>query len=151
MTALLALEGVLRTEEGDPIPEGFKLFRTLNDQYRMVIATNGTKAEALHWLKVNMLFGYADIIDNAVEYPGQDLRARQLAVLRSAGRVELLVDPDADRCADAVKSGVLALLFASPKFIRRVRQVPGWDVVTEELARQRELQAESQSTLNRWE
>ena len=40
-TALISLDGVLRTETGDPIHAGIKLFRVMNEHYRVVLATDG--------------------------------------------------------------------------------------------------------------
>ena len=39
-TALVALEGVLKTETGDPIPEVIKLYRILAEHYRVVITSD---------------------------------------------------------------------------------------------------------------
>jgi hypothetical protein len=141
MTALVSLDGVLRTEVGDPIHEGLKLYRVLVMSYRVVLATDGTKAEAEHWLRANMLTGYADLMDNTLAYSGQDLRDRQLQLCRSSGLVELFVDSDTDRIARAYASGVTSLMFAAPKFIRTKRQVKPWDELKTELESQKELRA----------
>jgi hypothetical protein len=141
MTVLLSLDGVLRTEVGDPIHEGLKLYRVLSMNYRIVLATDGTLQEADHWLRSNMVQGYADIYDNRMAFAGQDLRLRQLEVARASGAMELFVDADVDRCAKAYNSGVTALLFSSPKFIRTKREVRPWDEMKEEIERQKELRA----------
>lgn len=144
MTALVSLDGVLRTEVGDPIHEGLKLYRVLTTSYRTVIATDGTKEEAEHWLRGNMIVGYADIIDNTSAFQGQDLRMRQLGIVRTLGIVELFVDSDVDRCKTAYTNGVTSLLFASPKFVRTKRQVKPWDELKDEVEKQKELRAKLQ-------
>jgi len=141
MTALVSLDGVLRTEVGDPIHEGLKLFRVLVTSYRVVLATDGTKVEAEYWLRNNMISGYADILDNTYAYEGQDLRDRQLKLQRSSGAVELFVDSDTDRVARAYASGVTSLMFAAPKFIRTKRQVKPWEDLKTELENQKQLRA----------
>jgi hypothetical protein len=154
MTALVSLDGVLRTEVGNPIHEGLKLFRVLAPSYRVVLATDGTKMEAEHWLRSNMISGYADIIDNTSGYEGQDLRIRQLDIMKTLATVELFVDSDVDRCALAFKSGITSLLFASPKFVRTKRQVKPWEELKTELERQKEFRASlmlDDLSAHRWE
>jgi len=141
MTALISLDGVLRTEVGDPIHEGLKLFRVLITSYRTVLATDGTKEEAEHWLRSNLVSGYADILDNTLAYEGMDLRYRQLTIQRNLGKVELFVDSDVDRCAKAYANGVTTLMFSSPRFVRRKREVKPWDELKDELQKQKELKA----------
>ena len=141
MSVLMSVEGVLRTETGDPIHQGIKLFRTLSQSYRIVFATDGSKEEVEHWFRSNLITGYADIYDNKMAYEGQDLRLRHLAVLRTSGPVELLIDCDPDRCAKAYAGGTLTLLFAAPKFIRTKRTVKPWEDMKTELQRQKELTA----------
>ena len=153
MSILMALEGVLMTEVGDPIPEGLKLFRTLAINYRVVIASDQDLRKADYWLKTHFVAGYADILDSSYAYENMDLRERHIKHELTNGRVEFLVDPDADRCAYALSIGIPSLYFTTPKFVRTTREVKSWDVITDELQKQRERLAEADlgSNLNRWE
>jgi hypothetical protein len=152
-TALVALEGVLMTEVGDPIPEGIRLFRILAGSYRVVICSDLSQAMTEHWLRSNLIMGHGDVYDNRYFFEGQDLRSRQLAVAINGGRVSLFVDPDADRCAEAVSLGITALLFAAPKFVRTKRIVKPWEDVVNEIERQKLalLDAELGSSVKRYE
>ena len=152
-TALVALDGVLKTEVGDPIAEGVKLFRILAEHYRVIITSDLTPELTEHWLRTNLIVGYGDIYDNRYFFEGQDLRARQLAIAQAQGRVDLFVDPDADRCAHALSKGVPVILFAAPKFIRTTRQVKPWEDLSEEITRQRQalLDAHLGSNVKRFE
>lgn len=152
-TAFVALDGVLKTEIGDPIAEGVKLFRILAEHYRVIIASDLTPAQTEHWLRTNLIVGYGDIYDNRYFYEGQDLRCRQLAIAQAQGRVDLFVDPDADRCAYALSKGVPTMLFASPKFVRTIREVRPWEDLSEEVERQRQalLDANLGSNMKRFE
>lgn len=152
MTAFISLDGVLRTETGDPIHEGLKLFRTLVGSYRIALATDGTSDEAEHWLRANLLTGYAELYDNKLAYEGQDLRMRQLVLARPGG-VELFVDCDVDRCAYAINCGITTLLFVKPGFVRRKRKTKPWSSIKEEIEAQRDLKAKIvlDDNLNRWE
>jgi hypothetical protein len=136
-TALVSLEGVLMKENGDPIPEGVKLYRVLCEHYRIVLCSDMSQERTDHWLRSNLIVGYGDIYDNRYFFEGQDLRSRQLSIARSHGLVELFVDPDADRCAEALQLGVTTILFASPKFVRTVRKVRPWEDMKNEVERQK--------------
>jgi hypothetical protein len=142
MSIIFALEGVLRTETGDPIPEGIKLYRSLAPNYRIVIASDISKLATEHWLKTNFIVDYADVLDSSYSYEGMDLRERQLEYARTQGVIEMMIDGDADRCAHAVSVGVHALFFTAPKYVRRKREVRKWDDITDVLAKQREAVAE---------
>lgn len=142
MSILIALEGVLRTETGDPIQEGIKLYRALAPHYRMVICADIPGAMADHWLKTHFIADYSELLDTSFSYPNADLRERHLEYSRTQGVVEMLIDGDADRCAHAVSVGVHSLYFAAPKYVRRNREVRKWDDITTVLEKQRELVAE---------
>jgi len=144
MTVLIALEGVLKTEVGDPIPDGIKLFRVLATNYRVVFSSEQSKAQTEHWLKSNMILGYADVYDSSVFFHGQELRSRHIDVAKSVGKVELYIDADADFCAEALSKGIPAMMFAAPKFVRTTRNVKPWQDLTDEVERQKLALVETQ-------
>jgi hypothetical protein len=152
-TAFVALDGVLRTEVGDPIAEGVKLFRILAQHYRVIIASDQSPKQTDHWLRSNLIVGYGDIYDDRYFFEGQDLRNRQLAIAQAQGRVDLFVDPDADRCAYALSKGIPTMLFASPKFVRTSRDVRPWKDLADEVDNQRAalMAAELGSNVKRFE
>jgi hypothetical protein len=152
-TAFVALDGVLRTEVGDPIAEGVKLFRILAQHYRVIIASDQSPKQTDHWLRSNLIVGYGDIYDDRYFFEGQDLRNRQLAIAQAQGRVDLFVDPDADRCAYALSKGIPTMLFASPKFVRTSREVRPWKDLADEVENQRAalMAAELGSNVKRFE
>ena len=152
-TAFVALDGVLRTEVGDPIAEGVKLFRILAQHYRVIIASDQSPKQTDHWLRSNLIVGYGDIYDDRYFFEGQDLRNRQLAIAQAQGRVDLFVDPDADRCAYALSKGIPTMLFASPKFVRTSREVRPWQDLANEVDNQRAalMAAELGSNVKRFE
>jgi hypothetical protein len=152
-TALVALEGVLKTETGDPIPEGIQLYRILAEHYRVVITSDMSWKKTDHWLRSNLIVGYGDIYDDRYFFEGQDLRNRQLAIAQAQGRVDLFVDPDADRCAYALSKGIPTMLFASPKFVRTSREVRPWQDLADEVENQRAalMAAELGSNVKRFE
>ena len=152
-TALISLEGVLKTETGDPIQEGIKLYRILVDHYRVVICSDLSTDVTEHWLRNNLIIGYADIYDDRYFYEGQDLRARHLDMALARGKVSLFIDPDSDRCAYALSKNVTTVMFAEPKFVRTSRMVKPWEDLKTEIERQRDalLEAHIGSRINRFE
>ena len=148
-TALLALEGVLKTETGDPIAEGIRLFRILAGNYRVVITSDLSQAETEHWLKAHMIIGYADVYDNRMFFEGQDLRSRQLDIAMAAGKVDIFIDPDADYCAEALSKGIPSMMFAAPRFIRRTRSVKPWEDLKSEVERQKLALLDAQTNQNK--
>ena len=152
-TAFVAIDGVLRTEVGDPIEECVKLYRILAQHYRVIIASDQSPKQTDHWLRSNLIVGYGDIYDDRYFFEGQDLRARQLAIAQAQGRVDLFVDPDADRCAYALSKGIPTMLFASPKFVRTSREVRPWQDLADEVDNQRAalMAAELGSNVKRFE
>ena len=147
------MDGVLRTEVGDPIPQGLKLYDALAASGRVVLSTDGTREAAEHWLRLNLIKGYGDLLANDSAYEGEDLKLRHLKMMQSKGRIILFVDPDVDRCKAALQMGITTLLFASPKFVRTKRQIKPWNELTEELQKQKELVAKIviDGPLDRWE
>ena len=153
MAAIVALEGVLKNEIGDPIPDGIKFFRVLAEQYRIIISSDMTPDQTEHWLRSNLILGYGEIYDSSLFYEGQDLRLRHLDIAKSKGRVDLFIDPDADYCAAALASGIPTILFASPIFVRTTRKIKQWDDLISEVDRQRDalVNAHLGSNINRYE
>jgi hypothetical protein len=153
MAAIVALEGVLKNEVGDPIPEGIKLFRVLAESYRIIISSDMTFEQTDHWLRANLILGYGEVYDNSLFFEGQDLRSRHIAVAKSKGKVELFIDADSDYCAEALSMGIPSMMFASPRFVRTTRKVKPWEDLKNEVDRQRDalVNAHLGSRIKRYE
>lgn len=142
MTALMSVEGVLRNALGEPIQEGFKLFRTLVVSYRVVLSSTMNAQELEHFVKRNYLFDYGNLLSSEDFYEGQPLRMRHLDLSRQEGKLELFIDADPDMCAQALAQSVPSILFTTPKYFQAHRHIKPWGVITEEQQRQKELVAE---------
>ena len=153
MSAIIALEGVLKNEVGDPIPEGIKLFRILSEFYRVIISSDMDTQKSEHWLRSHMVVGYGELYDSSMFFEGQDLRLRHLDIAKAKGKLDLFVDADADYCAAALSIGITVLNFASPIFVRTVRNIRPWEDLQAEVTRQKEalLEAHLGSRVNRFE
>jgi hypothetical protein len=153
MAAIIALEGVLKNEVGDPIPEGIKFFRVLAESYRIIISSDMTFEQTDHWLRSHLILGYGEVYDSSLFFEGQDLRSRHIAVAKSKGKVELFIDADADYCAEALSMGIPAVMFASPRFVRTTRKVRPWEDLKNEVDRQKDalVNAHLGSRIKRYE
>ena len=153
MSVLLTIEGVLKNEVGDPIPEGIKLFRALADDYRIILSSEDSPKFTDHWLKSHAIIGYGEVYDDTKFFEGQNIRSRHIALAKASGPVELYIDADADFCAEALSMGIPALMFASPRFVRTTRNVKPWEDLVNEVERQKIalVEAELGSKLKRFE
>ena len=153
MSALISIEGILRTETGDPIPDGIKLFRVLSENYRIILSSDADPAKTEHWLRSHMIAGYGEFYDSSSFYVGQPLRQRHIDIERAKGKLELFIDSDPESCAYALSQGVVSILFASPKFVRVARSVRPWDDLQVEVERQKEalLDAHIGNSVKRFE
>jgi hypothetical protein len=151
-TAIVALEGVLKTETGDPIPEGIKLYRILAEHYRVVFSSTLDFEKTDHWLRSNLIIGYSDIYDTRYFYEGQELVQRHIDIAKSKGKVSLFISSDGDACAYALANGIAAVMFASPKFIKTKKDIKAWDELSQEVERQRQalLEAHLNSSNRNW-
>jgi hypothetical protein len=153
MSVIIALDGVLKTETGDPIPEGIKLFRILSEFHRVILSSDMDTQKTEHWLRSHMIVGYGEIYDSSLFFVGQELRSRHLDIAKSKGKIELFIDSDADFCAEALALGITTIMFASPRFVRLSRTVKPWEDLQIEVARQKEalLEAHLGSKVTRYE
>jgi len=112
---LVALDGVLRAPNGNPIPEGRVLFECLKKSGPVVVLADTAMSEAEHWLRLNNV-----IFDNLVCADGVDsvepLRYRQIRFQRSLSRVDFLVDSDPEVINWALSEGIMSLFFVHPQF-----------------------------------
>lgn len=142
MSAIISVEGVMRTDTKDPIPEGIKLFRTLVASYRVVLSTTSDRKEIEHWAKSNFIVDFANILTSEDSYYGMELKRRHIDLSKQDGVTELFIDSDADICAMALAAGVPTMLFATPKYFKSSRAIKPWDAITEEQLRQKQVIAE---------
>lgn len=153
MNVLLALEGVLRSATGIPIPAGIAMYRALCQAHRVVLCLDAPLAQAERWLLLEGLSAHDHAIDDSVSWPGMDLRERQIDVQRALGAVDLLVDPHPDRCAKGLQKGVTSLLFLHPQYLRpefqpgRRRGVRTWSSIEQEIEQQARIQADARLSL----
>lgn len=142
MNIMIALDGVLRSENGQPIPEGIVLYRAFNE-HRVLLATDDTREKAEYWLKVEGLHTHTLLVTSDVAGRDANVRAGQLRYVAGLGsRIQLLIDPSPTHCADAMRAGITSLLFAAPKYQRpewrpdAAHGMRPWGEITNELEEQ---------------
>lgn len=118
MNVLLALDGVLSSESGEPNRTGVLLYYALNAGHRVAIITERKKEDAEHWLASHGIIGYDDLMSDEVNLEGEDLKRRQFVLSRSRAPIELYVDSDPSMCAWVFeKQGVPTILVSNPSFL----------------------------------
>ena len=113
MNILLALDGVLSSESGEPNRTGVLLYYVINESHRVTLFTDRNKADAEHWLKSHGIIGYDDLIGNEVHLEGEELRKRQFILSRSKAPVELYIDSDPAMCAWVFEEQKIPILLLS--------------------------------------
>ena len=118
MNILVALDGVLSSDSGEPNRTGVILYYALNEGHRVAIITSRKKADAEHWLKSHGIIGYDDLIADEVHLEGEELKKRQFLLQRSKVPVELYIDSDPAMCAWVFESqSVPIILYGHPSYL----------------------------------
>jgi hypothetical protein len=148
MNFVFSLEGVLRGDTGELIPDGLILYRSLAMVGRTVVITEMDEQLAKVWLMMHNLSKYDLLIDNSVLIdPDESLKRRQLAIARSRGTVSMYVDADPSMAAEALRQGIPTLLFSTPLYARpeyrpdAPKGIRKWDDIVAEKNRQQALKA----------
>ena len=117
MNIILSLDGVLRAESGEPNRTGVLVYYALNNLHRVALITKDDSANAKHWLNSHGIIGFDDLLDNAVDLAGDDLKKRQFTLSRQKAPVELYVDSDPSMCAWVIEQGIPTLLVSNPSYL----------------------------------
>lgn len=151
--ALIDAPGVLRRQDGTPIPLGISLMRCLRPGYKLAVSTPDAGIENLerHLLEngiphdaVAYRFARTPEREGLAEHELFDLH---LELCQNIGPVELAVTASPTCAALAMARRVTALLFASPATARPEHRpghrLRGWSEIEEELSGQRILRAKA--------
>lgn len=147
-SVVIAVEGVLRSPTGQPLPEGVLLYNAFAPIVRVVLVLDDLdQDEAVHWLRTEGLKSHAELVLTDPRYQEAELRRHQLERARARSAVDLLIDPSPLNVAEALKLGISGLLFSQPRYLRPEFRpdvkgdIRRWDEVEAEVARQRDLHA----------
>jgi hypothetical protein len=117
LNILVALEGVLCSEQKTPNRTGILFYYWLAANNRVALLTSWDKKDAEFWLMSNGIIDYAELIDDSYALLGEDLSRRQITIARSRQPIELLLTADPSLAAWAFEQGIPSLLFAHPDSI----------------------------------
>ena len=118
MNVLLALDGVLSSESGEPNRAGVLIYYALNAGHRVAIISKRKKEDAEHWLNSHGIIGYDDLMCDEVNLEGEDLKKRQFVLSRSRAPIELYIDDDPSMCAWVFENqNVPTLMLSNPTFL----------------------------------
>jgi hypothetical protein len=152
LSIIVALDGILRDQNGIAIPGSLKLYRSLLEGYRIILSTDSTFMEAERWCRINGIWDYAELYDKSKVLAGETVRASHLAAARaSGGQVEFLVDSDSDNCVHALSVGVPSFFYAAPKLVARKPAIRAWEEITQTLDDQRAMAVGLDPELQRYE
>lgn len=148
MNIVLSIDGVLRSETGELIPDGLIMYRSLKTVGRIIFLTEEDRQRIDVWLMMHNLSDYDDLLDASVLIdPAENLRLRQMSVARSKGPVSMYIDANPAYVAEALRRGMTSLLFCSPQYARpefrpdAPKGVRPWDELVAERTRQQALKA----------
>ena len=148
MNIVLSLDGVLRSDTGELIPDGLVMYRAFKILGRVILITSLEESMARVWLMMHNLSDYDLLLDNSCSLdPEESLKVRQLSVAKARGSVNFYVDSDPSMAAEALRQGLTTILVSSPKYSRpdfrpdAPKGVRRWADIVEERTRQQSLKA----------
>lgn len=147
MAILMFVEGVLRSSQGSPIPQGVALYRTLKDKGQVFLLC-ANKARDDRWLKENKINLVDDLIGTDIPHMTEWPEWRQVEYCRGQGQVDMVVTSDPALVQKLLEVGMTSLMFLQPTYItekfrpdsREGRK--SWGEITKEITRQQELYVE---------
>lgn len=148
MNCVLSIEGVLSNATGDVIQSGTFVYRALKSMGRVILVTEMSRTMAEGWLMINNVRDYDDLIDSGYQIdPDEELRSRQLDVVRAKGPVMLYVEADPKYAEMGLQKGLTTLLFSESIYSHltfrpdRPKVARPWDEIVAERTRQQAMLA----------
>lgn len=142
MHILVEIDGVIRSRNEAPIPQGIQLVGALSAWNKISYITDLDTATVTQWMDVNKIVDFDVIIDSSVALEGEDLKQRQITHARSQGKIDMVVTSDPAVWAFAFEQGIPAVMFGVPEYLRAEfrpdapKKMRSWDQIQEAVARQ---------------
>jgi hypothetical protein len=137
LNILVALEGVLSSENKVPNRTSVLLYYSLVPNHRVAIFTSWSKKDAEHWLLSNGIIDYAELIDDSYDLLGEELPQRQITIARSRQPVEMVITADPLLSAWCFENGMPSLCLAHSDSTP-IRNRPGlrnWGAIQEAITK----------------
>lgn len=146
-TSLILIEGVLRKQMGQPIPEGLRLYRALLSVGRVILlstaATQADRESTSDWLELNGCTGH-----DSVAWGDDGPRVPLVNMYRREGYdVAVVVEPDPGTAMELISAGFNVLLFVHAMYTRpdwrpdSAKGIQPWENIVNEVAEQAKLKA----------
>lgn len=148
MHIVIQLEGVLRGQFDEPIPQGIILTGQLSAYNQITFITDLSEAQAQQWINVNKVVDYDNLITNSVALVGEELAPRQLKHARSKGHIDLVITNSPTLWAQAFEMGIPSIMFGVPSYTRTEfrpdapKKVRAWTDIEDAIRKQNELRTQ---------
>jgi hypothetical protein len=115
---------------------------TLTVHNQITFMTDMDREQAEHWLLINKVVDFDNIIDSSVRLDGEDLRERQITAARSRGGIDLFITGNPSLWAFAFEQGLASVMFGMPSYLRpefrpdMERKLRKWGDIEEAIQRQ---------------
>jgi hypothetical protein len=143
MAVLMYLDGVMRNQQGAPIPNGVLLYHTLKEKNKILLLVDD-RDKADTWLRQHKINKLDDLIDFNIPMPGDYPQLRQVEYVRSQGPVDYVITSDPALIKKLLEIGVTVLAFMNPIYIREEFRpdskvgIKKWADIVDELSRQQD-------------
>jgi hypothetical protein len=142
------VDGIIRRERDQSIiSEGSKLYKTLNENNRVVLVTKDAERTEI-WLKMHNLGTKLDDIQEIVDTPLPEPELMTVEVIRSQGKIDYVITDNSVLAKRLLESGFQVLVFLNPRYARPEFRPDGregkksWEEITEEIDKQQGLYSE---------
>jgi len=148
MSVVMFVDGIIRRERDQSIiSEGSKLYKTLNENNRVVLVTKDAERTEI-WLKMHNLGTKLDDIQEIVDTPLPEPELMTVEVIRSQGKIDYVITDNSVLAKRLLESGFQVLVFLNPRYARPEFRPDGregkksWEEITEEIDKQQGLYSE---------
>jgi len=149
MRILVQMEGVVRSQDDDPISTGIIMTGTLTVHNQLTFMTELSEERAKTWLNINKVVDYDHLIDSSASLVYEELSQRQIDLSRAKGGIDLFITSDPKLWAYAFDKGIPSAMFGSPSHLpphnrydapRRLRT---WNEIESAIEKQNEFRTEA--------
>ncbi|MFI6512924.1 hypothetical protein ACIBCT_35445 [Streptosporangium sp. NPDC050855] len=138
----MTIWGILRDPiSRQPSDHGRTLYAAMKEGYRVHLLADDPAD--IEWLRLEHITGHVSISTPRPGHPMHTERLYQVAQLRAAGPLDLVIDPDPTICAALFDAGQPTLLYSHPRYAH-LRHRPGlkaWADLETTVNRTRQLEA----------
>ena len=118
MHILVEMDGVVRTQQGNPISTGILLVAHLTAYNKLTFLSSESRAATEQWMNVNKIVDFDNLLDSSLALPDEPLINRQITMARATGNVDLFITNNPHAWAFAFEQGIPSIMFGVPSYTR---------------------------------